>query len=127
MIYQEQLMKIAVDLAGMTPAESDLFRKAISQKDQITMREVAEEFSKRAVDKGYDRSLIEQIINIILKFSSYAFNKSHSIAYAHISYELAYIKHHFPKEFFTLYLKEHCNDKDKFFFRSKNCAHGTFE
>lgn len=116
MIYQEQLMKIAIDFAGMTPAESDLFRKAVSQKDKIAMRDVAEQFRQRAIEKGYDKSLIEQIINIILKFSSYCFNKSHSIAYAHISYELAYIKHHFPKEFFTLYLKEHSNDKDKIFF-----------
>ncbi|HEY8543196.1 MAG TPA: DNA polymerase III subunit alpha [Pseudothermotoga sp.] len=115
MIYQEQLMKIAADLAGMTPAESDLFRKAISQKDSAVMKDAAEQFKRRAIDKGYDRSLIEQLVEIILRFSSYGFNKSHSIAYAYISYELAYIKHHFPKEFFTIYLKEHSSDREKIF------------
>lgn len=115
MIYQEQLMKIAVDLAGMTPAESDLFRKAISQKDLNVMKDAAEQFKRRAIGKGYDRFSIEQLVEIILRFSSYGFNKSHSIAYAHISYELAYIKHHFPKEFFTIYLKEHSSDREKIF------------
>lgn len=115
MIYQEQLMKIAVDLAGMTPAESDLFRKAVSQKDQIAMKDAAEQFKQKAISRGYDRSTIEKMVDMILKFSSYGFNKSHSIAYAHISYELAFIKHHFPKEFFTLYLREHSNDRDKIF------------
>ncbi len=115
MIYQEQLMKIAVELAGMTPDESDLFRSAISQKDAIAMKDAAEQFRYKAMSRGYDKSVIEQLIETILRFSSYGFNRSHSIAYAHISYELAYIKHHFPKEFFTHYLKEHFNDKDKIF------------
>ncbi len=115
MIYQEQLMRIAIDLAGMTPAESDLFRKAISQKDQIAMKEAAEQFKQRALGRGYDKSLIERLVDVILRFSSYCFNKSHSVAYAYISYELAFIKQHFPKEFFLHYLKVHSSDKDKIF------------
>ncbi|MEJ5229851.1 MAG: DNA polymerase III subunit alpha, partial [Pseudothermotoga sp.] len=114
-IYQEQIMKLAINLAGMSPAESDLFRMAISQKDRQAMRAAIEQLKEKMVQRGFDRSYADHLSNTIEQFSTYAFNKSHSIAYATISYELAYIKTHFPKIFFKYYIDEHSSDKKKVF------------
>lgn len=114
-IYQEQIMKLAMSLAGMSPAESDLFRMAISQKDRQAMKVAIEQLKAKVIQRGFDISFADHLSNTIEQFCAYAFNKSHSIAYATISYELAYIKTHFPKIFFKYYIDEHASDKKKVF------------
>lgn len=114
-IYQEQIMKLAMSMADMSPAESDLFRKAMSHKDRLIMKAAVEKLRNKMIDKGYSKSFVNELANILIQFSSYAFNKSHSVAYAMLSYQLAYIKNHFPKVFFQHYIKEHSNDPSKVF------------
>ncbi|AEH50689.1 helix-hairpin-helix domain-containing protein [Pseudothermotoga thermarum] len=114
-VYQEQVMKLAMDVAGLSAAESDLFRKAVSGKDPQLMKEALEKLKKGMQSKGYSKEEINHLVNLISKFAEYAFNKSHSIAYSHLSYELAYLKRLMPKEFFFEYIRMHSTEKDKKF------------
>ncbi len=98
-IYQEQIMQIANVMADYTLGEADLLRKAISKKKDSIMLKNIEEFKSRAIKKGYDSRLVDEVSNFIVKFASFGFNRSHSVAYAIISYKLAYLKAHYPTYF----------------------------
>ncbi|WP_041077630.1 helix-hairpin-helix domain-containing protein [Thermotoga caldifontis] len=114
-VYQEQVMKLAMDFAGFDAVEADLFRKAISEKDPKIIQTAMDKFRDRLREKGYTSEFVDRLCDILVKFASYAFNKSHSVAYAHLSYELAYLKTHWPKEFFEIYIREHSSDQYKIF------------
>ncbi len=98
-IYQEQIMQIANVMADYTLGEADLLRKAISKKKDNIMLENMEEFKTRAIKKGYDEALVNEVAEFIIKFASYGFNRSHSVVYAIIAYKLAYLKAHYPAYF----------------------------
>lgn len=118
-IYQEQIMMIAVEMAGMSLSEADELRKAVSKKDPKRMSEVLDLLRKGLEKNGYSKTEIDNIVNFIKKFSSYAFNKSHSIAYAHISYYLTYYKYKYFPIFFLSFLKHSPYDKKKIDFLIK--------
>jgi DNA-directed DNA polymerase III (polc) len=98
-VYQEQIMNIARVLAGYSYGEADLLRRAMSKKKEDILINEREKFVKKAVEKGYEKEIAEKVYNLILKFASYGFNKAHSVAYSMISYELAYLKAHYPAIF----------------------------
>ena len=98
-IYQEQIMQIANIMAGYTLAEADLLRRAMSKKNAEILMLEKEKFIKGSIQKGYSEELANQIYDLIYQFASYGFNKSHSVAYALISYQMAYLKAHFKQVF----------------------------
>lgn len=112
-VYQEQAIRIAKDLAGFTLQEADQLRKAIGKKDSKLMAETETLFLAKAKTHGViDDETAKQIFNWIKESNRYAFNKSHSVAYAELGYWSAYLKHHFPFHFFTSWLQFRKDDKD---------------
>ena len=91
-VYQEQIMQIARKFAGFSLGEADILRRAISKKDSSKLDEIKEDFIKRSIKLGYDVNIATQIYELIYKFANYGFNKSHSVAYAYVSYQMAYLK-----------------------------------
>jgi len=108
--YQEQVMKMSQILAGFTPGEADTLRKAIGKKKKELMEQMKDKFIEGAVKRGYDRKKIEELWSSIEKFAAYSFNKSHSTAYAYISFQTAYFKTYYPGVFFAVKLSTEKNE-----------------
>lgn len=100
-LYQEQVMKIASYMADYSLGEADLLRRAMGKKNFAIMRENREKFIERAIKNGYTVEKSEEIFELIDKFAGYGFNKSHSVAYAMISYWTAYFKVHYPAFYYA--------------------------
>jgi DNA polymerase-3 subunit alpha len=100
-VYQEQVMQIAQVLAGYSLGAADLLRRAMGKKIKAEMAAQSENFINGAVQNGVERNKAQEIFELVDKFASYGFNKSHAAAYALISYQTAYLKAHYPLEFFT--------------------------
>ena len=113
MIYQEQIMQIARTMADYTLGEADILRKAMSKKKKDILLKEEEKFTSRAIKKGYDESLVHKVYELMLKFASYGFNKSHSIGYSIVAYKMAYLKAYYPKNFITYLLSMEINDDSK--------------
>lgn len=107
-IYQEQIMAILRVVAGYTLAEADLIRRAISKKKENIINEEKEKFINKSLKRGYKLDVVLKIYDLIVKFANYGFNKSHSVAYAYIAYQMAYLKFKYP-EYFII---EMINGKD---------------
>lgn len=113
LIYQEQIMQIAHQIAGFTLGEADILRRAVSKKNQTVMEEQREAFISGCMQNGYEREIAKQIFKWIVKFSNYGFNRSHAVAYSKISYQLAYLKAHYPISFFAELLSSVANQPEK--------------
>jgi len=103
-VYQEQVMRIATDLAGFTLAGADILRKAMGKKDKETMKAQKQKFVQGAKKKGISASKADKIFEQIKEFAEYGFNKSHSAAYAFLAYQTAYLKAHYPVHFLAALL-----------------------
>ena len=113
MIYQEQIMQIAQVMADYTLGEADILRKAMSKKKKDILLKEKEKFTSRAIDKEYDKNLVNKVYDLMLSFAEYGFNKSHSIGYSIVAYKMAYLKAHYPKNFITYLLSMEINDDSK--------------
>ncbi len=113
MVYQEQVMQIAGVLAGFSMAEADNVRKVMSKKKPEAMAQLKTKFVEGAVRKSVDRGTAEKIFDQIAYFAGYGFNKSHSAAYAMITYRTAYLKANYPVEFMAALLTSEKDDSDK--------------
>ena len=102
-VYQEQIMQILNTLGGYSYAESDLIRRAISKKKLDVIENERINFIKRCVSNGYKEELAIEIYDLIVKFANYGFNKSHSVAYALVGYQMMYLRVHY-KEYFIINL-----------------------
>jgi len=100
-IYQEQIMKIANIMAGYSLGEADILRRAMSKKKIEILNKEKEKFISKSIEKGYTKDTSEYVYEMILKFANYGFNKSHSVAYSIVSYQMAYLKAHYPKYFIS--------------------------
>ena len=100
-VYQEQIMQIVQTVANMSFSQADLVRRAISKKDLTQMHKIKQEFIDKAVANHYSLKEATLIYDNIEKFADYGFNKSHAVAYATIAYQMAYLKAHFPLEFYA--------------------------
>lgn len=102
MVYQEQIMRIAVDLCGFSLAEADTLRKVVGKKKKEAMAEQREKFVQGAVthSKMPEREA-EELFDSVEKFAGYGFNKSHAVEYSLISYQMMWLKVHYPVEFFA--------------------------
>ena len=103
-VYQEQVMRIAQVLAGFTLAEADVMRKAMGKKDAELIAQQIEKFIGRAVERGVERRTAREIAEQIETFGRYGFNRAHSVAYALLSYQTAWLKVHHPAEFMAALL-----------------------
>lgn len=110
--YQEQVMRIAQRLAGISLAEADVLRKAVGKKDVELIRKELGKFTEKAVANGFDARVIEDIAAQIETFGRYGFNKSHSVAYSVLSYHTAYLKAHYAPEFMAAVLSASIGDTD---------------
>ena len=112
-IYQEQVMQIAVTMAGYTLGEADILRRAMSKKKEEILLKEKEKFINGSINKGYEKELAEKVYNLILKFANYGFNKSHAVAYAMIAYRMAFLKTHFYSYFMLSLLTSAINNENK--------------
>jgi DNA polymerase III subunit alpha len=103
-LYQEQVMRIATDLAGFTAGQADGLRKAMGKKIPEEIEKQRENFVAGAKAKNIERHLAEKIFDQIVHFGGYGFNKSHAAAYGMLSYQTAYLKANYPIEYFTALL-----------------------
>ena len=110
--YQEQVMRIAQILAGISLAEADVLRKAVGKKDAVLIEAELTKFSSKAIARGFAPAVIEEIAGQIKTFGRYGFNKSHSVAYSIISYHTAWLKTHWPAEFMAALLSSQIGDAD---------------
>ncbi len=112
-VYQEQVMHIASDIAGFTLAQADMMRRAMGKKDKVLMAEQKKLFVEGAVKDSTDRKLAGEIFDSISKFASYGFNKSHSAPYSLLAYQTAYLKTYYPAEFMAATLTSEIGDLNK--------------
>ncbi|MBR4422179.1 MAG: DNA polymerase III subunit alpha, partial [Erysipelotrichaceae bacterium] len=103
-VYQEQIMDIARKMAGFTYGKADILRKAMAKKNASELQKLYPDFINGCLKNGYSRQVSERIYALIQEFANYGFNKSHSIAYALVAYQLAYLKANYPLSFYKALL-----------------------
>ena len=112
-LYQEQVMQIAQELAGYTLGGADLLRRAMGKKKPEEMAKQRSVFEDGAKEKGVNPDLAMRIFDLVEKFAGYGFNKSHSAAYALVSYQTAWLKTHYPAEFMAAVMSSEIDNTDK--------------
>ena len=113
-VYQEQVMQIANEIAGFSLAEADIMRRAMGKKIKKLMDELKVKFIDGAQNKNnIDPEIARQIYELIEKFAEYGFNKSHSTAYAYVAYQTAWLKTHYPAEFMSANLTSEMSNIDR--------------
>jgi len=112
-VYQEQVMQIVQTIGGFSLGGADLVRRAMGKKIKEEMDKLQGEFSDGAVKKGFDRQKAFDLFDLIVKFAGYGFNKSHSAAYAMITFYTSYLKYYYPTEFMAAILTLEKNNTDK--------------
>lgn len=112
-VYQEQIMQIASKMAGFTMGQADLLRRAVSKKNRQVLEEQRAVFVNGAMKQGYDIHIAEEVYALIVRFADYGFPKSHAVAYSVISYQMAYLKAHYPKSFYAALLSNATGNADK--------------
>ena len=112
MIYQEQIMIVSQDFAGFSFAEADNLRKACAKKIKNKMEEMKTKFISGALKKGHKIHVINQVYDLISRFAEYGFNKSHAIAYAMITAQMAHLKAYYPLEFYASILDSQNSKND---------------
>jgi DNA polymerase-3 subunit alpha len=120
-VYQEQVMQIASELAGFSLGQADILRKAMGKKVKEIMKKQNQLFLKGAVKNGIDKETAQEIFDLIAYFAGYGFNKSHSVSYAFISYQTAYLKAHYPVEYMAALLTSIMQNTDKVVKYIKEC------
>lgn len=101
MIYQEQILQIAQKMAGFTLGKADNLRQAISKKKGNELAKLEKDFIIGAIEQGYEQELAKKVYLLIMKFANYGFNRSHSVAYGMIAYQMAYLKANAPLYFYA--------------------------
>ncbi|MFW9619161.1 MAG: DNA polymerase III subunit alpha [Sulfurospirillum sp.] len=112
-VYQEQVMQIVQSIGGFSLGEADLIRRAMGKKKIDYMKQKAEEFAEGAVKQGLDKDHAIELFGLIEKFAGYGFNKSHSAAYAMVTFQTAYLKCYYPQEFMAALLTSEQDNTDK--------------
>ncbi|GAB6066783.1 DNA polymerase III subunit alpha [Methylothermus subterraneus] len=112
-LYQEQVMQIARDLAGYTLGRADLLRRAMGKKKPEEMAKQRAVFVQGAVERGVPEATAQHIFDLMEKFAGYGFNKSHSAAYAWVAYQTAWLKAHYPAAFMAAVLSADMDHTDK--------------
>ncbi|HYF55962.1 MAG TPA: DNA polymerase III subunit alpha, partial [Salinarimonas sp.] len=112
-VYQEQVMQAAQELAGYSLGDADLLRRAMGKKIKAEMDAQRDRFVNGATERGLSKALADEIFDLLAKFADYGFNKSHAAAYALISYQTAYMKANHPVEFLAALMTLDLDNTDK--------------
>jgi len=112
-VYQDQVLLIVQAFAGYTLGQADIFRKAMGKKIPEVMKRERQHFIAGAKKKGFSKELAAEVFDLIEPFAGYAFNKAHSVSYAMIAYQTAYLKANYPAEFMSALLTMHMGQQDK--------------
>ena len=112
-VYQEQVMQIVQTIGGFSLGGADLVRRAMGKKIKEEMDRLKTQFADGASEKGFDRKKSEELFDLIVKFAGYGFNKSHSAAYAMITFYTSFLKYYYPTEFMAAILTLEKNNTDK--------------
>jgi DNA polymerase-3 subunit alpha len=115
LVYQEQIMQLAQKLAGYSLGDADLMRRAMGKKKREEMAIHEQKFINGAVQRGIKREKAQQIFSLMAQFADYGFNRSHSVAYAYLAFQTAYLKAHFPEHFYAAVLSNELHDATKVF------------
>jgi DNA polymerase-3 subunit alpha len=126
-VYQEQVMQIAQVLGGYSMGDADILRRAMGKKDPEEMAAQRERFVEGAKDKKIDAKKAAEIFDQMETFARYGFNKSHSAAYALVSYQTAYLKTHYPVEFMAALMTSEMGDTDKVIKNLAECREREIE
>jgi DNA polymerase-3 subunit alpha len=126
-IYQEQLMEIAKQLGGFTPAEADDLRKAVGKKKRDLMATMKDKFLEGCAASGTQRRVADDLWSLMTAAADYSFNKSHAACYALISYRTAYLKSNYPAEYMAAVISSVMSTKDKVPFFVNRCAEMEIE
>jgi len=121
MVYQEQVMQIASLMAGFSLGDADLLRRAMGKKKQSEMDAQQARFLEGAAAKGYDAAVAEKVFEQMAYFAGYGFNKSHSAAYALISFQTAFLKAHYPDAFLAATLTSEMDSTDRVMVLTEEC------
>ncbi len=113
MVYQEQVMRIARDLAGFSMGQADILRKAMGKKKPEEMAKMKKDFVGGCVENGVDKKIAEKLFADIEVFAGYAFNKSHAACYSEVAYKNAYLKANYPKEYMSASLTMDRNNTER--------------
>ena len=113
LVYQEQIMAIAQQLAGYSLGGADLMRRAMGKKKKEALEKEYEKFSAGMIEKGFSKEAMQAIWDVMLPFAGYAFNKSHAAGYGLVSYWTAYLKANYPAAYMSALLTSVSDDKDK--------------
>ena len=112
-VYQEQVMQIVQTIGGFSLGGADVVRRAMGKKIKEEMDKLKGEFAEGASKKGFDKQKAADLFDLIVKFAGYGFNKSHSAAYAMITFETSYLKTYYPQEFMSALLTSEADNTDK--------------
>lgn len=112
-VYQEQIMQIASRMAGFSLGEADLLRRAVSKKKREALDEERERFVKGCLQKGYDRTVANDVYDLIVRFADYGYNRSHAAAYAVLAYRTAYLRTHYLPDFLAALMTMSMSSADK--------------
>lgn len=112
-IYQEQIMQIAVTMAGFTVGQADLLRRAVSKKKREILEEQRIVFINGAMTQGFSQEIANDVYALIVRFADYGFPKSHAVAYSMITYHMAYLKANYPESFYAALLSNAIGNTDK--------------
>lgn len=115
LVYQEQIMQLAQKLAGYSLGEADLMRRAMGKKKREEMAVHEEKFIKGAIDRGIKKDKAAEIFHLMAQFADYGFNRSHSVAYAYLAFQTAYLKAHHPTYFYAAVLSHESDDAAKIY------------
>lgn len=113
MVFQEQVMATVQAIAGYSMSESDTVRRAVGKKDHELMATITKEFVERAIANGTKKEVAEEILTQIIASASYSFNKGHSQAYGYMAWVTAYLKAHYPIEFFVATINSEHGNQEK--------------
>ena len=122
-VYQEQVMKIATDLAGFTMGKADALRKAMGKKKMDILARMFVEFEAGMAANGFSKESVKTLWDVVVPFAKYAFNKAHSAAYGVVSYWTAYLKTHYPTEYMAALLTSTKDNKDRLAVYLGECRH----
>ncbi len=123
MVYQEQIMQVSMAMSGFSAGKADKLRKAMGKKKIDVMRQLQADWNSGAVENGYALEIAEKIWDDAEKFAKYAFNKSHSAAYAILVMRTAYLKAHYPNDFMAAVLTSYMGNTDRLIRYIASCNH----
>ncbi|HEX8283765.1 MAG TPA: DNA polymerase III subunit alpha [Pyrinomonadaceae bacterium] len=115
LVYQEQIMQLAQKLGGYSLGEADLMRRAMGKKKREEMAVHEEKFISGCVKNKIAKKTAREIFRLMAQFADYGFNRSHSVAYAHVAYQTAYLKAHYPEHFYAAVMTNVTDDTAKIF------------